>query len=138
MATVHNGHVTNYHQLRRRFEEKGVTFYTDNDSEVIGVYLRSRLEHGRSLVEAMADSVADLDGAYSYLVAAPEGLGIVRDRFGFKPLMLTETPDFVAVATEEIAIRRAFPLEYRVAEPPGSRVVLSSLDRQSSIETPTA
>ncbi len=107
MATVHNGHVTNYHQLRRRFEQRGVTFYTDNDSEVIGVYLRSRLEQGRSLSQAMADSVADLDGAYSYLVAAPEGLGIVRDRFGFKPLMLVETDDFVAVATEEIALRRA-------------------------------
>ena len=33
----------------------------------------------------MADSIADLDGAYNYLVASPEGLGIVRDRFGFKP-----------------------------------------------------
>ena len=40
LATVHNGHVTNYHQLRRHYEQRGVTFYTDNDSEVIGVYLR--------------------------------------------------------------------------------------------------
>jgi methylamine---glutamate N-methyltransferase subunit A len=123
LATVHNGHVTNYHQLRRRFEEQGATFYTDNDSEVIGVYLRSRLEAGRSLVEAMGDSVTDLDGAYSYLVAAPEGLGIVRDRFGFKPLMLTETSDFVAVATEEIALRRAFSLEFHVTEPPPGAVL---------------
>jgi glutamate synthase domain-containing protein 1 len=122
LATVHNGHVTNYHQLRRRFEEAGTTFYTDNDSEVIGVYLRSRLDRGRGLVEAMTDSVADLDGAYSYLVASPEGLGIVRDRFGFKPLMVTKTPDFVAVATEEIALRRAFPLEYRATEPPPGAV----------------
>jgi Zn-dependent protease len=121
LATVHNGHVTNYHQLRRRFEQEGATFHTDNDSEVIGVYLRSRMERGRGLVEAMADSVVDLDGAFSYLVAAPMGLGIVRDRFGFKPLMLTETDEFVAVATEEIALRRAVPLDFRAAEPaPGS------------------
>ena len=60
----------------------------------------------------MADSVADLDGAFNYLVASTEGLGIVRDRFGFKPLMLAETDDFVAVATEEIALRRAFPGDY--------------------------
>ena len=46
LATVHNGHVTNYHQLRRRYEQKGVTFYTDNDSEVIGVYLRERMLAG--------------------------------------------------------------------------------------------
>ncbi len=123
MATVHNGHVTNYHQLRRRFEQQGATFYTDNDSEVIGVYLRSRLEQGRSLSEALTDSVADLDGAFSYLVASPEGLGIVRDRFGFKPLMVAETDDFVAVATEEIALRRALPLDYRAIEPPSGSVL---------------
>jgi len=118
LATVHNGHVTNYHQLRRRFEQHGVTFYTDNDSEVIGVYLRERMMRGRSLPEAMADSVAGLDGAYNYLVASSEGLGVVRDRFGFKPLMLVETGEFVAVATEEIALRRALPGDYRAVEPP--------------------
>ena len=118
LATVHNGHVTNYHRLRRRYEQQGVTFYTDNDSEVIGVYLRDRLERGRTLPEALADSLDDLDGAYNYLVAAPEGLGVVRDRFGFKPLVIAETETFVAVATEEIALRRALPGPYRVAEPP--------------------
>src|SRR5262249_4880532 len=118
LATVHNGHVTNYHQLRRRYEQRGTTFFTDNDSEVIGVYLRGRMEQGRSLAEALADSLADLDGSYNYLVASPEGLGIVRDRFGFKPLVLVETDEFVAVATEEIALRRALPGDYRVTEPP--------------------
>ncbi len=121
LATVHNGHVTNYHQLRRRYEQTGVTFYTDNDSEVIGVFLRERMMHGRSLPEAMADSVAGLDGAYNYLVASPAGLGVVRDRFGFKPLMLVATDEFVAVATEEIALRRAVLGDYRVVEPlPGA------------------
>ena len=109
MATVHNGHVTNYHQLRRYYEQRGVTFYTDNDSEVIGVYLRERMERGRSLPEALADSIRDLDGAFSYLVASPQGLAIVRDRFGFKPMMLVETDAFVAAATEEIALRRRVP-----------------------------
>jgi glutamine phosphoribosylpyrophosphate amidotransferase len=118
LATVHNGHITNYHQLRRRYQQSGVTFYTDNDSEVIGVYLRNRMVAGRSLAVAMADSIADLDGAYNYLVVSTQGLGIVRDRFGFKPLMLAETERFVAVATEEIALRRAIPGDFKVSEPP--------------------
>lgn len=118
VASVHNGHVTNYHQLRRRYEQAGVTFYTDNDSEILGVYLRDQLNGGRTLSQALADSVTDLDGAFSYLVASPEGLGVVRDRFGFKPLMIAETDDFVAVATEEVALRRALPGSYRVSEPP--------------------
>ena len=121
LATVHNGHITNYHQLRRRFEQRGVTFYTDNDSEVIGVYLRARMERGRSLPEAMADSIRDLDGSFCYLVASSEGLGVVRDRFGFKPMMLAETDEFVAAATEEIALRRAFPRRLPVSRAaPGS------------------
>jgi glutamine phosphoribosylpyrophosphate amidotransferase len=123
LATVHNGHVTNYHQLRRRFEQQGRTFFTDNDSEVIGVYLRERMEQGYSLPEAMTGSLSDLDGSFNYLVLAPEGLGIVRDRFGFKPLMLAESEDFVAVATEEIALRRALPRDYRVAEPDAGAVL---------------
>lgn len=118
VASVHNGHVTNYHQLRRRYEQQGTIFYTDNDSEVIGVYLRDRMEQGRSLAEALGDSLRDLDGAFNYIVASPEGLGVVRDRFGFKPLVIAETDAFLAVATEEIAIRRALPGDYRVSEPP--------------------
>jgi glutamate synthase domain-containing protein 1 len=118
LATVHNGHVTNYHRLRRWYEQRGVTFYTDNDSEIIGVYLRDRMCAGRTLAEAMSDSLRDLDGAYNYLVISVDGLGIVRDRFGFKPLMFAETDQFVAVATEEIALRKAIPGDYSVSEPP--------------------
>jgi glutamine phosphoribosylpyrophosphate amidotransferase len=123
LATVHNGHVTNYHQLRRRYTQQGVTFYTDNDSEVIGVFLRQRMLAGLTLPEALEDSIAALDGAYNYLVLSPEGLGIVRDRFGFKPLVLAETDRFVAVATEEIALRRALPGDYRVHEPPPGKAL---------------
>ena len=39
--------------------------------------------------------------------------------------MLAETDRFVAVATEEIALRRAIPGDYRVYEPsPGSAIFL--------------
>jgi glutamine phosphoribosylpyrophosphate amidotransferase len=118
LAIVHNGHITNYHQLRRRFEQRGTSFYTDNDSEVIGVYLRSRIDRGRSLPEAMADSIHDLDGSFCYILASDRGLGIVRDRFGFKPMMLAETDAFVAAATEEVALADWLPEDARVLEPP--------------------
>ncbi len=121
VATVHNGHITNYHKLRRHYEKRGVRFATDNDSEVIGVYLRDRLDRGRTMAEAMADSLDDLDGSFNYLVASPEGLGVVRDRHGFKPLMVAETDEFVAVATEEQALRRALPGELPGRRAPSRR-----------------
>ena len=85
----------------------------------------SGCSQGGASPEALGDSIADLDGAYNYLVVSSEGLGIVRDRFGFKPLMLAETDRFVAVATEEIALRRAIPGDYAPFEPPpGSATLL--------------
>jgi glutamine phosphoribosylpyrophosphate amidotransferase len=85
------------------------------------------MAQGRSLAEAMSDSLGDLDGAYNYLVASTEGLGVVRDRFGFKPLMIATTEEFIAIATEEIALRRAIEGGYRVAEPPSGLATLYPL-----------
>jgi glutamate synthase domain-containing protein 1 len=126
LATVHNGHITNYHKLRRRFEQEGYHFYTDNDSEVIGVYLRDRMAAGRSLEGAMQSSLEDFDGSFCYLVASKDRLGFVKDRYGFKPLMLAETEDFVALATEEIALRQALGRDFTAYEPaPGTMQVWS-------------
>ena len=116
LAVVHNGHITNYHKLRRKYEQRGTRFYTANDSEIIGVYLAGRLAEGLTLEEAMRASVADLDGSFSYLAARGDSLGFARDQFALKPLMFADTDKFVAVATEEIAIRAMFTGNYRVRE----------------------
>jgi glutamate synthase domain-containing protein 1 len=121
LATVHNGHITNYHKLRRRYEQRGYRFYTENDSEVIGVYLRDRMRAGMSLQDALRSSLDDFDGSFSYLAAWADGLAYVRDRFGFKPLILAETDEFVALATEEIALRQALGDGFAAREPvPGT------------------
>jgi glutamate synthase domain-containing protein 1 len=122
LATVHNGHITNYHKLRRQYEQRGVKFYTENDSEIIGIYLAERLSQGLSLEEALRASQADLDGSFSYFVATPEAMGFARDAFALKPLLFTETDTFVALATEEIAIRAAFAGNYDVREAQANEV----------------
>jgi glutamate synthase domain-containing protein 1 len=121
LATVHNGHITNYHKLRRQYEQRGYRLYTENDSEVIGVYLRDRLAAGLSLEDALRCSLDDYDGSFSYLVADGEHLAYVRDRFGFKPLIIAETEEFVAIATEEVGLRRALGNDFVAREPaPGT------------------
>ncbi len=117
LATVHNGHITNYHKLRRQYEERGYRFLTENDSEVIGIYLRDRMAAGLSLEDALRSSLDDFDGSFCYLAASAERLAFVKDRYGFKPLVVAETDDFVAIATEEIALRRRWGMISR----PGSR-----------------
>jgi methylamine---glutamate N-methyltransferase subunit A len=126
LATVHNGHITNYHKLRRRYEQRGHHFYSENDSEVIGVYLRDRMADGLSLADALRSSLDDFDGSFSYLAASGDTLAYVKDRYGFKPLVLAETDDFVAIATEEIALRTALGSDFVAREPaPGTLRVWS-------------
>jgi methylamine---glutamate N-methyltransferase subunit A len=116
LAIVHNGHITNYDTMRRRYEQRGVRFYTHNDSEIIGIYLAERLSRGSTLGEALQASLTDFDGSFSYLAATPQALGFAKDPFALKPLLVTETETFVAVATEEIAIRAACEGTYTVRE----------------------
>ena len=116
VAIVHNGHITNYHQLRRKYEQRGTRFMTENDSEVLAVYLAEALNNGATLREGLDGVLRDMDGAFSCLAVTATEMGFVKDPYAFKPLVLAETDDFVAVATEEIAIRSAIPGSYKVSE----------------------
>jgi len=111
LASVHNGHITNYHKLRRQYEQRDIRFYTENDSEIIGVFLADQMEHGMDLKDALKASLRTFDGSYSYLAASANTLAYAKDRFAYKPLVIGETDEFVALATEEVAIRAAFPNE---------------------------
>ncbi len=108
ISVVHNGQITNYHKLRRRLELKGHHFSTDNDSEVIAVYIADRLKGGESLDDALRASIADLDGTFAYLISTENGVGLARDQFATKPLLYAEDDQMVVLASEEIAIRSVF------------------------------
>ena len=116
LAIVHNGHITNYHQLRRRYQQHGMRFYTENDSEIVAIYLAQRMRGGHGLQHALKSMLVDLDGSFSCIAATESEFGFVRDPFALKPLMFAETDGFVAVANEEIAIRSAIRGDYDVRE----------------------
>ncbi len=116
LAIVHNGHITNYHRMRRLYEQSGVRFYTENDSEIIGVYVAEGLAKGWPLEEVLRAALDDLDGSFSCLVATADAVGFVKDSFAHKPLLLAESDEFAMVATEEIAIRAARAGRYDVRE----------------------
>lgn len=116
VAVVHNGHITNYHKMRRRYEQRQHRFYTENDSEIIGVYLADQMSRGANFAAALESSLRDFDGSFSYLAATADSLGFVKDPFALKPLVMTETPSFVAIATEEIALQAALGGDFPVWE----------------------
>ncbi len=109
ISVVHNGQITNYHKLRRRLEQKGHRFATENDSEVIAVYIADKLATGETLDAALRASIDDLDGTFAYLISTANGIGLARDQFATKPLLYAEDDDMVVLASEEISIRALYP-----------------------------
>ncbi|MBI3978879.1 MAG: class II glutamine amidotransferase [Chloroflexi bacterium] len=118
IAVVHNGQITNYHKLRRKFEQRGYHFMTENDSEIIALYIAHKLAAGATLDQALTASVDDLDGTFTYLVSTPDGIGMAKDFFATKPLVVAETDELVAMASEEVALHKAFPgVQLQLTEP---------------------
>jgi hypothetical protein len=117
IAIVHNGQLTNYYKFRRVLEQQGYRFHTDNDSELIAVYLADKMEAGQSFYEALKDSVYELDGVFAYLLSTPDAIGSAKDRFAVKHLVVTNVGGDVAMATEEQAIRAVFPEELDTVNP---------------------
>ena len=117
VTVVHNGQLTNYHGMKREYESRGHHFQTQNDSELIAVYLADKLSEGAELEEALRESMDDLDGTFTYLVSTKDGMGYAKDRWAAKPLVLMETDSVVALASEEVALRSVFTEELVRTEP---------------------
>ena len=117
ISVVHNGQLTNYWGFRREMERRGHRFMSNCDSELIAVYLADRMERGEDLEEAMHRSVGELDGVFTYVVATSDKLGMAKDVMAAKPMVLYESDDFVALASEEVAIRSVFPHEIDTYDP---------------------
>ncbi|HVI51014.1 MAG TPA: class II glutamine amidotransferase [Candidatus Sulfotelmatobacter sp.] len=109
VAIVHNGQITNYWKMRRRLERRGFEFRTDNDSELIAVYLADKMASGVPLNDALAESVDDLDGTFSFLVSTKDGIGFAKDRLAAKPMVMYEDDTIIAIASEEVSLNRLFP-----------------------------
>ena len=117
VAVVHNGQLTNYHQWRRRLERAGHRFQSECDSEIIAVYLAERMAQGDSLEDSMRRSLGELDGVFTYICVTEDALGVAKDELGAKPLVLYESDDIVALASEEIAIRKVVDREIETYDP---------------------
>jgi methylamine---glutamate N-methyltransferase subunit A len=117
VAVVHNGQLTNYFQWKRRLERSGHRFQSECDSEIIAVYLAEKMAEGMSLEEAMRKSLDDLDGVFTYIAVTEDALGVAKDEMAAKPLVLYESDDVVALASEEIAIRAVIDREIETHDP---------------------
>jgi len=128
VALGHNGNLVNATALRDELNAAGVTLRATSDSEVIAALIAN---DEAPLEQAVANTMAQLDGAYS-IVALSEGrLVAFRDPHGFRPLVLGRIHDDWVVASETCAldlvgakfVREVEPGEAVLADADGLRTV---------------
>ncbi|HUF55451.1 MAG TPA: glutamine amidotransferase [Thermohalobaculum sp.] len=117
VSVVHNGQLTNYWIMRREMERKGHRFVSNCDSELLAVYTAHNLANGVALEESLRRSIKEIDGVFTYLVATRDQLGMAKDTMAAKPLVLYESDDLIAMASEEVAIRAILPQEIDTVDP---------------------
>ena len=76
-----------------------------------------KISQGAELKDALKDSIEELDGVFTYLVATADSLGMAKDVMAAKPMVLYESDDFIGLASEEVAIRSIFPHEIDTFDP---------------------
>ena len=122
MSVVHNGQITNYWIGRsRQLERRGHRFLSNCDSEMLAVYTRRCKMNQRLWILKIRDdasSIEEIDGVFTYLVATSEPAS-AWPRTPWRPSRWcsTRATSFVALASEEVAIRSVFPHEIDTHDP---------------------
>ena len=89
---VHNGSLSNHNSLRRKLVREGMTFETENDTEVGAAYIANKMQNGANLGDALEESLNDLDGFYTFVIGTRDGFGVLRDPIACKPCLLYTSP----------------------------------------------
>jgi amidophosphoribosyltransferase len=102
VALAHNGNIVNAEYLRRELEEKGCTFSTSSDSEVIAYLIV--FSPGKDLIQKIKHAMGRLQGAYSLVIMTHDKLVGVRDPLGVRPLCLGSLDGGWVLASESCAL----------------------------------
>jgi len=69
------------------------------------------------LEDSLGQSIEEIDGVFTYLVATQDSLGMAKDTMAAKPLVLYESDELIVMASEEVAIRAVLPQEIDTHDP---------------------
>jgi amidophosphoribosyltransferase len=101
VALGHNGNLVNATAVRDEMSDAGVTLRATSDSEVIAALIAN---DEAPLLDAVANTMQRLEGAYSIVALAEGKLVAFRDPHGFRPLVLGRIHDDWVVASETCAL----------------------------------
>src|SRR5450432_2327511 len=106
IAIAHNGNLVNLGTLRTRLDREGADCQTTSDSEIIVQLIAHSKEN--TLVDAIADSLGQVEGAFSIVMMTRDKIFAARDPRGFRPLSMgriknPDGPDTIVFASESCA-----------------------------------
>ena len=87
IAIVHNGIIENYQELKKRLTEKGFSFYSQTDTEVLANLIQLHLAKEKTIAEAVRKALLEVEGSYAILVLHAKSYEVVAARNG-SPLVV--------------------------------------------------
>jgi glutamine---fructose-6-phosphate transaminase (isomerizing) len=73
VAIVHNGIIENYEELKKGLQERGYTFKSQTDSEVIANLLQYNYDKTKEIKKSVVDTVSELKGNYAFVAVFQDG-----------------------------------------------------------------
>jgi amidophosphoribosyltransferase len=134
-AVAHNGNLTNARELRRSYQEAGAIFQTSTDSEILVHLLADPMFRTRP--RRVERALAEMKGAFSYLLMTPTQVMAARDPSGFRPLSLGRLGDGYVFASETCALEQT-GAEYVRDVLPGELVTVDARGVRSGVFCDTA
>ncbi len=141
IGLAHNGNLVNAQEIRNRLENQGSIFQTTSDTEVI-VHLIAQSKE-QTLPEAIADSLRQVEGAFSLVMITSDRIFAVRDPRGFRPLAMGRIraekggQDTIVFASETCAFD-LIGADYEREVKPGEMVVVGPEGVYSKFYAPAA
>src|SRR5437773_9200634 len=134
VALVHNGNLINAVSLRESLEHQGSIFQSTSDSEVI-LHLLARSQAG-TLLDALGETLAQVQGAFSLLLLTEDALIGVRDPNGFRPLNIGKVNGSYVLGSETCAFDLIGAAYVREVEP--GEIVQIRGEELKSVKAPSA
>jgi amidophosphoribosyltransferase len=101
VSVAHNGNITNFLKIKEMLSKKGAIFDHTSDTEIL-LHLIAMSKGSFSAV--IANSIKQLDGAFSLVILKDKTLIGARDKNGFRPLVLGKIKNSYIIASESSAV----------------------------------
>ena len=82
------------------------------------------MAEGGSFEDALKESIVVIDGSFTYVAMTKDAIGLVKDQFGFKPMVVAENDEFMVMASDSWAIREGVQSDMDVWEPGAGAVLV--------------